>query len=231
MVRISALFAEFGAFLGQSSMSAPLQPFLQIADAFADAVEPASFPKALLRWRNREWEQIGDFDRLSDADWATQFSTFPALAGNFSTPLAMRYHGHQFGVYNPEIGDGRGFLYAQFQTPDGRWLDLGTKGSGQTPYSRFGDGRLTLKGGVREILASEYLNALGVSTSKAFSLVETGEELARNDEPSPTRSAVLVRLQHSHIRFGTFQRVAYYDDAENMARLVDHCVEAVIVRA
>ena len=112
-------------------------------------------------------------------------------------------------MYNPDIGDGRGFLFAQLRDGDGRLLDLGTKGSGQTPYSRFGDGRLTLKGGVREVLATEMLEALGVETSKTFSLIETGEALERNDEPSPTRSAVLVRLQHSHIRIGTFQRLAY----------------------
>src|SRR3546814_1266447 len=94
----------------------------------------------------------------------------------------------------------------------GRLLDLGTKGSGQTPYSRFGDGRLTLKGGVREVLATEMLEALGVETSKSFSLIETGEALERNDEPSPTRSSVLVRLQHSHIRIGTFQRPARPDE-------------------
>ena len=111
-------------------------------------------------------------------------------------------------MYNPEIGDGRGFLFAQLRDDDGRLLDLGTKGSGQTPYSRFGDGRLTLKGGVREILATEMLEALGVDTSKTFSLIETGEELQRGDEPSPTRSAVLVRLSHGHIRIGSFQRLA-----------------------
>ncbi|HWH23019.1 MAG TPA: protein adenylyltransferase SelO family protein, partial [Allosphingosinicella sp.] len=106
----------------------------------------------------------------------------------------------------------------------GRLLDLGTKGSGQTPYSRFGDGRLTLKGGMREVLATEMLEALGVETSKTFSLIETGEALERNDEPSPTRSAVLVRLQHSHIRIGTFQRLAYFEEAENLRRLTDYCL-------
>ena len=122
----------------------------------------------------------------------------------------MRYHGHQFRVYNPDLGDGRGFLFAQLrEAGTGRLLDLGTKGSGQTPWSRTADGRLTLKGGVREVLAAEMLEALGVPTSRAFSLIETGEALQRNDEPSPTRSAVLTRLSHSHIRFGTFQRHAY----------------------
>ena len=85
-----------------------------------------------------------------------------------------------------------------------RLLDLGTKGSGQTPYSRHADGRLTLKGGVREVLATEMLEALGVNTSKSFALFETGEALERGDEPSPTRSAVLTRLSHGHIRIGTF---------------------------
>ena len=106
----------------------------------------------------------------------------------FAEPLALRYHGHQFRVYNPQLGDGRGFLFAQLHDlVDGRLLDLGTKGSGRTPWSRGADGRLTLKGGVRELLASSMLEALGVDTSKTFSLIETGEELARNDEPSPTR--------------------------------------------
>ena len=105
-------------------------------------------------------------------------------------PLALRYHGHQFRQYNPEIGDGRGFLFAQLRDDRDRLMDLGTKGSGQTPYSRFGDGRLTLKGGVREVLATEMLEALGVNTSRSLSLIETGEELHRGDEPSPTRSAV-----------------------------------------
>jgi uncharacterized protein YdiU (UPF0061 family) len=85
---------------------------------------------------------------------------------------------------------------------------------------------LTLKGGVREVLAAEMLEAQGVPTSRAFSLIETGEALQRNDEPSPTRSAVLVRLSHSHIRFGTFQRHAYMERADNIARLVEHCIEA-----
>ena len=79
------------------------------------------------------------------------------MPDNLQQPLALRYHGHQFRVYNPEIGDGRGFLSPSFATIADRLLDLGTKGSGQTPYSRTADGRLTLKGGVREVLATEML--------------------------------------------------------------------------
>ena len=141
-----------------------------------------------------------------------------ALPNNLQRPLALKYHGHQFRHYNPQIGDGRGFLYAQLNV-DGRLMDLATKGSGQTPYSRSGDGRLTLKGGYREVLATQYLEALGVETSRSFSLIETGEKLQRNDEPSPTRSAVLVRYSHSHIRFGSFQRLRYLAQTENIEKL------------
>ena len=103
-------------------------------------------------------------------------------------------------------------------------MDLGTKGSGTTPWSRAGDGRLTLKGAVREILATEMLEALGLTTSRTLSVIETGEDLDRSDEPSPTRSAVLVRLNHSHVRYGSFQRQAYLQDAEAMQRLVDYAL-------
>ena len=199
-------------------------PVSEIADTFADAVEPASFPKYIIRFRNQRWAETVGLGSLDETEWKKHFGEFNPLSANLPKPLAMRYHGHQFGVYNPELGDGRGFLYAQVQDSNGKWFDLGTKGSGQTPWSRTADGRLTLKGGVREVLAAAYLEAMGVKTSKAFSLIETGEELYRNDEPSPARSSVLVRLSETHIRFGTFQRCSYLDDSDGMARLVDHCV-------
>ncbi|MBZ6377335.1 YdiU family protein [Pacificimonas aurantium] len=196
-----------------------------LGPAFYDRVAPARFPKHLLRFRNdRAAKEIG-LETLSDAEWLERFAGFEPFSGSLASPLALRYHGHQFRTYNPDIGDGRGFLFAQFRDETGRLLDLGTKGSGQTPFSRFGDGRLTLKGGVRELLATEMLEALGVETSRTLSLVETGEALDRNDEPSPTRSAVMVRLSHSHIRYGSFQRLAYLDDGENIHRLTAYCLE------
>lgn len=199
-------------------------PFLAIAPEFADPVLASRFPETVLRWRNQRWADAVGLGALTPEDWIRHFGRFEPLPGNLPQPLAMRYHGHQFGTYNPDLGDGRGFLFAQLRDTGGRLLDLGTKGSGQTPWSRRGDGRLTLKGGVREILAASYLEALGVNTSKAFSLIETGEALERGDEPSPTRASVLVRLSHSHVRFGTFQRCAYLDDRAAMAKLVDYCV-------
>ncbi len=103
--------------------------------------------------------------------------------------------------------------------------------SGQTPRSRSGDGRLTLKGGVREVLATEMLEALGVYSSKSFSLVETGVDLRRSDKPSPTRSAVLVRLNHPHVRIGSFQRFATLKQPNNIARLLDHAIRTYLPKA
>lgn len=196
-----------------------------LGDSFYDAVRPAAFPETTLRFRNdRAAAEIG-LDHLSDADWVRHLGRFEPLPGAQPEPLALRYHGHQFRVYNPEIGDGRGFLFAQMYDEQGRLMDLGTKGSGQTPHSRSGDGRLTLKGGVREILATEMLEALGVTTSRTLSLIETGEALQRGDEPSPTRSAVLVRLNHGHIRIGTFQRLAYLQDVDGLRKLTAYALK------
>jgi uncharacterized protein YdiU (UPF0061 family) len=202
----------------------PETRLLELGEAFYDPVEAADFPQTILRYRNDRAAADVGLEALSDTEWIAHFGRFQPLPGSLPSPLALRYHGHQFRVYNPEIGDGRGFTFAQLRDGSGRLMDLGTKGSGQTPYSRFGDGRLTLKGGIREILATEMLEALGVDTSRTLSLIETGEALDRGDEPSPTRSAVLVRLSHGHIRIGMFQRLVYVRDAEDMRRLVDYCL-------
>ncbi|MCZ7681436.1 MAG: protein adenylyltransferase SelO family protein [Sandaracinaceae bacterium] len=118
----------------------------ELGEGFFDAVAPARFPEHALRWRNdRHAARVG-LDTLTDEEWMACFARFEPLPDNLREPLAMRYHGHQFRVYNPQLGDGRGFLYAQLEDDARRLLDLGTKGSGRTPYSRGGDGRLTLKG-------------------------------------------------------------------------------------
>jgi uncharacterized protein YdiU (UPF0061 family) len=219
--------------VSQSYRAAPR--ILELGEGFYDAVEPARFPRHSLRFRNQRWAERVGLGELSEDEWINHFAHFDPLPDNLEKPLALRYHGHQFAVYNPSLGDGRGFLFAQMleAAPDTtkhnksrRLLDLGTKGSGQTPYSRGGDGRLTLKGGVREVLATEMLEALGVNTSKTFSLVETGESLYRNDEPSPTRASVLVRLNHSHIRFGSFQQHAYLSHPDKIQKLLDFSVSA-----
>jgi uncharacterized protein YdiU (UPF0061 family) len=201
------------------------EPVLEwLGDDYYDIVAAAEFPLKILRFRNEDLlQQLGLAPaQVADEDFVTAF-------GQFATPprplLALRYHGYQFGEYNPFLGDGRGFLYGQVRGLEGDLYDLGTKGSGTTPYSRGGDGRLTLKGGVREVLAAEALHRAEVRTSRCLSLIETGEELWRGDEPSPTRSSVMVRMQRSHIRFGTFERLHHCDRKDLIAILLDHVIE------
>ncbi len=195
-----------------------LTPYKGLDLEFYELAEPVNFPDFNIRFRNKEFSE---FSYLNDSSWIDLFGKFKSNLLPEKSNLALKYHGHQFQTYNPELGDGRGFTMAQFYH-DKKLLDLGTKGSGRTKFSRSGDGRLTLKGAVREVLCSEYLNGLGVNTSRSISLIETGEKLYRNDEPSPTRSAVLVRASHSHIRIGSFQYQAYHRNNKNIEKLINY---------
>jgi uncharacterized protein YdiU (UPF0061 family) len=201
------------------------EPALEsLGDDYFDQVSAAEFPQHILRFRNDSvLSQLGlDPNAVTDQHFIEAF-------GKFQNPprplLALRYHGYQFGEYNPALGDGRGFLYGQVRGIDGELYDFGTKGSGRTPYSRGGDGKLTLKGGVREVLAAEALYQMGVRTSRCFTMIETGEALWRGDEPSPTRSSVMVRFNRSHIRFGTFERLHYLGRKDLIQKLLEHVIE------
>ncbi|MGK7940605.1 MAG: YdiU family protein [Crocosphaera sp.] len=199
------------------------EPALEnLGEDYYDQVSAAQFPQHILRFRNDNLlPQLGLKSRsVENEHFIEAFGQFQAIRPF----LALRYHGYQFGEYNPFLGDGRGFLYGQVRGVDGELYDFGTKGSGQTPYSRGGDGRLTLKGGVREVLAAETLHRMGVKTSRCLSLVETGEALWRGDEPSPTRSSVMIRMSRSHIRFGTFERLYYIKRPDLIKKLLDFVI-------
>ncbi|MBR8833559.1 MAG: YdiU family protein [Stigonema ocellatum SAG 48.90 = DSM 106950] len=200
------------------------EPALEsLGNDYYDEVAAAEFQEHILRWRNNSLlPQLGlDPQAVTDEDFIVAFGKFESR----KPLLALRYHGYQFGEYNPRLGDGRGFLYGQVRGTDGELYDFGTKGSGTTPYSRGGDGMLTLKGGLREVLAAEALHHMGVRTSRCLSMIETGLSLWRGDEPSPTRSCVMVRMSRSHIRFGTFERLHYLRRPDLTKKLLDHVIE------
>lgn len=139
-----------------------------------------------------------------------------------SKPVAQKYAGHQFGQYNPELGDGRGLLLGDVQGTDGKSYDLHLKGAGRTPYSRFGDGRAVLRSSIREFLASEAMYHLGIPSSRALSLVGSTEPVQRE---SIEQGAMIIRVCPSHIRFGHFEHCFYTGDKDQLKRLVDFTVQ------
>ncbi|WP_170338250.1 protein adenylyltransferase SelO [Ruegeria arenilitoris] len=137
-------------------------------------------------------------------------------------PLAQLYSGHQFGNYNPQLGDGRAVLLGEVVGTDGIRRDIQLKGSGRTPFSRQGDGRAWLGPVLREYVVSEAMHALGIPTTRALAAVETGEVVLRE---GPMPGAVLTRVAQSHLRVGTFQVFAARGQIADLRRLTDYAVE------
>ncbi len=137
-------------------------------------------------------------------------------------PLAMAYAGHQFGHFNPGLGDGRAVLLAQITDPDGHLFDIQLKGSGRTRFSRNGDGRSALGPVLREYLLSEAMYHLGVPTTRALAAVTTGEQVARE---RLTPGGIITRVSRSFVRVGTFQYFAYHDDTESIRKLADYMLQ------
>ncbi|QFT63633.1 YdiU family protein [Roseivivax sp. THAF30] len=136
-------------------------------------------------------------------------------------PLAQLYAGHQFGTFNPQLGDGRALLLGEVVDKSGIRRDIQLKGSGRTPYSRMGDGRAWLGPVLREYVVSEAMHALGVPTTRALAAVRTGENILRE---GPLPGAVLTRVATSHIRVGTFQIFAARRDYDALRALYDYTV-------
>ncbi|SDA31835.1 Uncharacterized conserved protein YdiU, UPF0061 family [Pseudomonas sp. NFPP10] len=134
-------------------------------------------------------------------------------------PRAMVYSGHQFGSYNPQLGDGRGLLLGEVYNQAGEHWDLHLKGAGQTPYSRMGDGRAVLRSSIREFLASEALHALGIPSSRALCVIGSDTPVWREKQE---RGAMVLRLAPSHIRFGHFEYFYYTKKPEQQKQLGEH---------
>lgn len=161
-----------------------------------------------------------------DVAWLHSDDGVAALAGNAipegAEPIASAYAGHQFGQFNPQLGDGRAVLLGEVVDTLGRRRDIQLKGSGRTPWSRGGDGRSPLGPVVREYLVSEAMHAFGVPSTRALAAVSSGEPVMRNGaEPG----AVLTRVAASHLRIGTFEYFAARQEHDALRRLVDYTLE------
>lgn len=138
-----------------------------------------------------------------------------------ATPIAQAYAGHQFGHFTM-LGDGRAHLIGEQITTDGRRVDIQLKGSGQTPYSRRGDGRAVLGPMLREYLVSEAMHALGIPTTRALAVAATGEAVQRE---TLLPGAVLTRVAASHLRVGTFEFASAQRDAALLNALLDYTIQ------
>lgn len=136
-------------------------------------------------------------------------------------PLAQTYAGHQFGTFNPQLGDGRALLLGEVLGQDGNRYDIQLKGSGRTPYSRQGDGRAWLGPVLREYVVSEAMHALGVPTTRALAAVSTGDTVWRE---GGLPGAVLTRVAASHLRVGTFQLFAAHGRTAELKQLTDYAI-------
>ena len=160
-----------------------------------------------------------------DPAWLESVEGINTIAGNHvpagADPIATVYAGHQFGSFNPRLGDGRAILLGEVIGTDEQRYDVQLKGSGITPFSRSGDGRAPLGPILREYLLSEAMAALGVATSRTLAAVTTGEGVYREQR---LPGGVLIRVAKSHIRIGTFQYFASTEDLDGLKLLIDHVI-------
>jgi uncharacterized protein YdiU (UPF0061 family) len=160
-----------------------------------------------------------------DPDWLRSAAGTRLLIGNLvpegAAPVAQAYAGHQFGGFNPRLGDGRALLLGEVVDVDGRLCDLHLKGSGRTPFSRGGDGLAAVGPMLREYVVSEAMHALGIPTTRSLAVVATGRQVRRE---TPLPGAVLARVASSHLRVGSFQYARATGDVDLLRRLADHAI-------
>jgi len=178
----------------------------------------------LLAWSDEVADLLGV---RFDADWLAALSGNRLLPG--MQPYAACYGGHQFGQWAGQLGDGRAITLGEWQAPDQRIWELQLKGAGMTPYSRRADGRAVLRSSLREYLCSEAMHALGVPTTRALSLIATGDSVVRDmlydGNPKAEPGAIVCRVATSFVRFGNFEIFASRDDTDTLRHLANHVIQ------
>lgn len=199
-----------------------LQSYLTLGDKFYHKSLPQQFSSpSLLVWN----QELATSLNIDSEDIETDEKKAEVFSGNEilqpSTPIALAYSGHQFGHFNPQLGDGRAHLLGEVEANSGQLFDVQLKGSGQTAFSRRGDGKCAIGPAIREYLMSEAMAALRVPTSRCIAVVATGEDVLREGAKP---GAVVTRIASSHIRVGTFQYFAARRDSESLIKLVDFSI-------
>jgi serine/tyrosine/threonine adenylyltransferase len=198
----------------------------QVSGASYTRVAPTPVPAPrLLAWSDDLGERLGI--ARPDAAMVEVLAGNRVLSG--MQPYAARYGGHQFGHWAGQLGDGRAITLGEALARDGSRQELQLKGAGRTPYSRTADGRAVLRSSLREFACSEAMHWLGVPTTRALSLVATGENVIRDmfydGNPAPEPGAVVCRVARSFLRFGNFQIHAAKNEPEQLKQLVDYTVK------
>src|SRR5215210_2341670 len=196
--------------------------YARLPAAFYQRVDPTPVPDPYLVAFSPDAARLIDLDPAAarGPDFVQYFAGNKKLPG--SDPVAMKYAGHQFGTYVPQLGDGRAILLGEVRNAAGERWDLHLKGAGKTAFSRFGDGRAVLRSSVREYLACEALHALGVPTTRALCVVGTDLEVYRECVET---GALIVRMAPSHVRFGSFEVFAHRGQTDEVRVLADYVID------
>ena len=193
--------------------------YLELPESFYTRVQPAPLSGAKMVCFNHKLAQQMGFHTRNENEWTAVGAGAELLEG--MDPAAMKYTGHQFGMYNPELGDGRGLLLWETVAPDGTRWDWHLKGAGTTPYSRFGDGRAVLRSTIREYLCSEAMHGLGIPTTRALFMISARDPIRRE---SIETAAALMRVARSHIRFGHFEFATHHEGRAATQALLEHVI-------
>ncbi|SON48701.1 protein adenylyltransferase SelO [Vibrio tapetis] len=194
--------------------------YLTLGEHFYQEIEPTPVTSPdLFLWNEALASELSVSEQIKNRA-SHYFSGNERLEG--SQPIAQAYAGHQFGSYNPQLGDGRAHLLGDTKNLSGKIQEIQLKGSGPTRYSRRGDGRCALGPAVREFIMSQAMHSLGVPTTKALAVVTTGEKVWRQ---SSENGAVVTRVASSHLRVGTFQYIAALDDKHKLEQLLEFAIE------
>ncbi|HIG50087.1 MAG TPA: YdiU family protein [Gammaproteobacteria bacterium] len=180
---------------------------------------PVKDPQLII-FNNDLGRSLGIDQKINKKELANIFSGNEILKG--SSPIALAYAGHQFGNFVNQLGDGRAVLLGEVSTPNQERFDMQLKGSGQTRFSRQGDGRSPLGPVIREYVVSEAMNALGIPSTRSLAAVTTGEKVFRE---VILPGGILTRIAKSHIRVGTFEYFATQKNTENLKTLADYTIK------